>query len=950
MSLKPIEILIRVKDEASSMLGSVQAKVAALGAAVAAFFGVTLFAGAVKSAAEFEAALSRVKAATDASAQEMVALKQAAEDAGANTKYTSVEAANALENLAKAGLSAKDAITTLPAVLSLAQAGDIELAQASEVVTKAVMGMGLSFDQAGRVADVLAKGANASNTSVKGLAEALSYTAPVAHSLGLSLESTVAIIGKFADAGIDASRAGTALNSILSQFADPASKFRESLNAIGITTNNFGQALQQLAAAGPRGASAILAVGMEAGPPFRALLNQGIGALTELTAKLEDSAGSAARTAAIMQDNLPGAMNGLASAWDTVKNVLGAPVLPVLKDAVNELAGAIRGMVSDGTIAKFGESIAEAFRSGIKWGRDFLAQIDFKAITTSMQDFATRAGAAFTEIGNYASTAGNSVQLAYGVMTAGANTVLAYIYGLGIAFTEMAAFVVKGVASLSESLSKIAIGSAKQKLLDDAAQMREALAGLAGVSDEFARRANLAMDRAAAGAQIARNGFSGLMTATEATATASAKADADIKAMAASIEAAGKNAEAAGQKQTKASTDAAAAVAAQVTRVKELRAEYEKQMALGNLQAAAEVLQKIDQAQRAVAASAELSSAQIEAQAKALAAKNTVAQAGLNLEMAQERAYEATARAAGNEVAVLNSKIRQKEIEIKIVQATAKAMNDEAEASIRVAETKLKELHANKETNPELEAELRNRIELGKAKKLEAEAAAAGVVRLQAEITMLRNGTDARDKHTDATLRSARARDAATTALERENAAQERAIAAQEKSNQLKEREMELYREKWNMDKEGFSLNTAGQRVEASVATRASVFNTAKSAGLDEAAALRIVDQFAAAIDRPAGVLSRTGGADMNQINKAIADAVVQQARDKVNAEAKQQAQQSGSTATASDASRQTGSVTNVYITVENKKYGPVDTSASGAASLQDALRELAQSRGASIQ
>lgn len=942
MAIKPIDILIRVKDEATGMLTSVQAKVAALAAAVAAFFGVTLFAGAVKSAAEFEAALSRVKAATDASAQEMVALKQAAEDAGVNTKYTSVEAANALENLAKAGLSANDAIKTLPAVLSLAQAGDIELAQASEVVTKAVMGMGLSFDQAGRVADVLAKGANASNTSVKGLAEALSYTAPVAHSLGLSLESTVAIIGKFADAGIDASRAGTALNSILSQFADPASKFRESLNAIGITTNNFGQALQQLAAAGPRGASAILAVGMEAGPPFRALLNQGIGALTELTAKLEDSAGSAERTAAIMQDNLPGAMNGLASAWDTVKNVLGAPVLPVLKDAVNELAGAIRGMVSDGTIAKFGESIAEAFRSGVKWGRDFLAQIDFKAITASMQNFAARAQEVFTQIGDYASTAGNSVQLAYGVMSAGANTVLAAIYGLGVAFTETAAFIVKGVASLS----KIAIGSAKQKLLDDAAQMREALAGLGGVSDEFARRANLAMDRAAAGAQIARNGFSGLMTATEATAAASAKADADIKAMAASIEAAGKNAEASGQKQTKASTDAAAAVAAQVTRVKELRAEYEKQMALGNLQAAAEVLQKIDQAQRAVAASAELSSAQIEAQAKALAAKNTVAQAGLTLEMAQERAYEATARAAGNEVAVLNSKIRQKEIEIKIVQATAKAMNDEAEASIRVAETKLKELQANKEANPELEAELRNRIELGKAKKLEAEAAAAGVVRLQAEITMLRNGTDARDKHTEATMRSARARDAATTALERENAAQERAIAAQEKSNQLKEREMELYREKWNMDKEGFSLNTAGQRVEASVATRASVFNTAKSAGLDEAAALRIVDQFAAAIDRPAGVLSRTGGADMNQINKAIADAVVQQARDKVNAEAKQQA---GSIATASDASRQTGSVTNVYITVESKRYGPVDTSASGAASLQEALRELAQSRGASI-
>ena len=141
---------------------------------------------------------------------------------------------------------------------------------------------------------VLAKGANATNTSVEGLAQALSYAAPVANSLGLSLETTVAIIGKFADAGIDASRAGTALNSILSQFSNPASKYREELAAAGITTSNFEAALHQLAAAGPAGSKAILAVGQEAGPALRALLNQGMGALDELKTRLDSAAGSAA--------------------------------------------------------------------------------------------------------------------------------------------------------------------------------------------------------------------------------------------------------------------------------------------------------------------------------------------------------------------------------------------------------------------------------------------------------------------------------------------------------------------------------------------------------------------------------------------------------------------------------------------------------------------------------
>ena len=273
--------------------------------AIAGYFGISAFVGAVKGAADLEAKLSEVKAVSGATAEEMKLLRKAAEDAGAATKFTATEGADALGNLTRAGLSARDAIAALPAVLQLAQAGGIGLAEASEYITKTVMGMGLAFTDAGRVADVLAAGANASNTSVTGLAQALSYAAPVAKSLGLDLEFTVAVIGKFADAGIDASRAGTALNAILSQFKDPASRFRQELAATGIITGNFEQALRQLAKAGPEGQRAILAVGTEAGPALTALLNQGIGALDALKGKLDEARGSAAATAATMEENLP---------------------------------------------------------------------------------------------------------------------------------------------------------------------------------------------------------------------------------------------------------------------------------------------------------------------------------------------------------------------------------------------------------------------------------------------------------------------------------------------------------------------------------------------------------------------------------------------------------------------------------------------------------------------
>jgi len=597
--VKPVEILIKAKEEASGVFDSLKSKVAAVGVAIAGYFGIRAFGGVINDAADLEAAMSRVQAATDATTEEMVALRKAADDAGANTKYTSVQAAGALENLAKAGLSAKDSIAALPAVLALAQAGDIDLGRSSEYVTKAVMGMGLAFTDAGRVADVLAKGANASNTSVEGLAQALSYAAPVAHSLGLSLETTVAIIGKFADAGIDASRAGTALNSILSQFSDPASKFREELGNAGITTNNFETALRQLAAAGPRGQKAILAVGQEAGPALRALLGQGIGALDDLKKKLDDSAGSAAATGAVMENNLKGSLNGLSSAWDTVKTTLGTPVLPVLRQGVDQLAGALRTAVTDGTIGKFGDAIATAFSSGIKWARDFLSAIDFNKLGADLRAFADRSGEVFKEVGEYATAAGATAQTAYGVMSAGANGVLAVIYKIGEVFADMASEIQGGVANILDGLAKITFGGVSASFKAAADDMRLSAEATLAAGQALGEKSAEALGRMAEGAQTARAGWAALTKAVEDGKPAADASSAAIAQMAAQIEAAGqKTTEAAKATDAarKATDDKRTADTAAAAAVQQLRDEYTQLVAGGSIQAAAEKLQQINKA------------------------------------------------------------------------------------------------------------------------------------------------------------------------------------------------------------------------------------------------------------------------------------------------------------------------------------------------------------------
>ena len=510
MALNPIEILINARDNASGVFDRLNNKLKVIGVAIVGYFGVKAFAGIVEGAADFEQAMSRVQAATGASAEEMERLKKAAEDAGANTKYTSTEAAAALENLAKAGLSAGDAIEALPAVLALAQAGDVDLATSAEYVTKAVMGMGLSFSDAGRVADVLAKGANATNTSVKGLAEALSYAAPTAQTLGLSLESTVAIIGKFADAGIDASRAGTALNSIMSQFSDPASKFKTELGAIGITTVDFSKALHELAASGARGSKAINAVGMEAGPALKALLNQGMPALDALKAKLDGAAGSAAETAKVMEGNLKGSFNGLSSAWDTVKNVLGTPVLPVLKDGVDKLAAAFRAAVADGTVQRFGEAIAAAFQSGITWIKAFAAEIDFTKLAADMRGFADRTGEVFAKMGEYATNAGSVVKVAFGVMQTAGNAMLASLFGAATGTALIIQGLIKGMELLYRASAKVTFGDMSKQYERIANDLKIHSDAMGAAVDVLGARVRESLSGVGEGLSTTTEGFKGL--------------------------------------------------------------------------------------------------------------------------------------------------------------------------------------------------------------------------------------------------------------------------------------------------------------------------------------------------------------------------------------------------------------------------------------------------------
>ncbi|MGF6348979.1 phage tail tape measure protein [Variovorax sp. W2I14] len=901
MGFKPIQIVINAKDDASKVFDKLQTRLAAFVAVVLGYFGIQAFAGWIKGGADFEQALSRVQAATGATASEMRALRKAAQEAAADARYgfTELEAAGALENLAKAGLGVRDAIATLPAAMQLARAGDIELATSAEFLTKIVNGLGLAFTDSGRVADVLAKGANATNTSVTGLAQALSYAAPLANTLGLGLESTVAIIGKFADAGIDASRAGTALNSILAQFSDPASKFRTELAAAGITTGNFEKMLHELAAAGPAGQRAIAAVGQEAGPALRALLNQGVDKLDELKKALQGATGSAAETAAIMQSNLNGALNGLRTAWDSTVNALTTPILPVLKEGVEQLSGALRAAVADGSVGRFGAALASAFQNGIKWVQAFVASVDVPALVAKAQALADRVGALLDSFGQKAQTTGSIVQTVWGVMSAGANMVIAAIFKIAETMANVVSAVQSGLATIISGLAKITFGDLSAAFKAAAEEVRISAEATGAVADAFGEKASEAFDRAAEGAEQARAGWAGLTDSAAETTAAATSSAAAFTNMAAEMKAAGDSAQEAGQKAASAAETQRAKAEEVRESVKRLHAEYDQAIATGNLELA---VQKLDELKKANLAAADAAGANKRAQAEA-AAELAAAFTRAGIETKEQ--LETTAKTALRDFELIRDS--GKATAIGLGEAWKRA----AEAAIAAG----------------------NGVAPG---WVEAQAAMRGfeVVLDSAGRSTLR----LRDAQNDA-MQSAHG---LAGALREVTNARERDIETREKANALKERENALENKRLGRDASGFSTDKDGKTVNAGsdLGTLTGIAAFLKAAGVaDEKRARAIAMEFADAkgdipfFNNPG---QKKYGGDGGTLSMAL-----------LKAAEKETFFGKGQTPTTIPVPESNRTV-NLHLNLNGRDYGTVNTDAAGADAIEGLLAQLGAAAGTS--
>jgi TP901 family phage tail tape measure protein len=193
----------------------------------------------VKMAADFEAQMSKVQAATNASAADMGKFREQALTAGAAFGYTATQVTEAQVELGKAGLATRDILGGgLTGVLALAASDNVDLGKATQIAAVAMKQFNLEGSDVPHIADLLAAGAGKALGGVQELGDALNQSGLVASNFGFSIEETTGVLSSFADAGLLGSDAGTSLKSMLQMLANPSKESAQLMKSLGINVED----------------------------------------------------------------------------------------------------------------------------------------------------------------------------------------------------------------------------------------------------------------------------------------------------------------------------------------------------------------------------------------------------------------------------------------------------------------------------------------------------------------------------------------------------------------------------------------------------------------------------------------------------------------------------------------------------------------------------------------
>ena len=342
-------------------VGKVAKTAMVAGSAAAVAFTKT----SIDAGMNFDTAMSQVAATMGTTVDKIGNVKAKAEEMGRTTKYTATEAAEGMNILAQAGLSADEQISGIGTVLNLASAGAMSLEESASYTAGAVKGFGDSMSNASYYADLMAKGATLANTDVRGLGEAFSGSAATAKNYGQAADSVTLSLLRLAEQNVTGTEASTALNRAMADLYTPTDDASKALDQLGVSAyksngeaKDFNDLVDELNGS---------LQGMTAEQKNNALATifttQGLQAFNKMTASsdatvqkfwkgIQDSSGSAAQQAATQLDNLQGDITLLSSATEGLQlafyNTFSGTIRGAIKGITSEVSGLAEAMESGG--------------------------------------------------------------------------------------------------------------------------------------------------------------------------------------------------------------------------------------------------------------------------------------------------------------------------------------------------------------------------------------------------------------------------------------------------------------------------------------------------------------------------------------------------------------------------------------------------------------------------
>lgn len=409
-------------------VGKVAKTAMAAGSAAAVAFTKT----SIDSGMNFDTAMSQVAATMGTTVDKIENVKAKAEEMGRTTKYTATEAAEGMNILAQAGLSADEQISGIGTVLNLASAGAMSLEESASYTAGAVKGFGDSMSNASYYADLMAKGATLANTDVRGLGEAFSGSAATAKNYGQAADSVTLSLLRLAEQNVTGSEASTALNRAMADLytpTDDASKALDQLKVSAYKTNgeakDFNDLVDELNGS---------LQGMTAEQKNNALATifttQGLQAFNKMTASsdatvqkfwkgIQDSSGSAAQQAATQLDNLKGDITLLSSATEGLElgfyNTFSGAIRGAIKGITSEVSGLAEAMESGGISGAFSKLAQDAINfSGQLPG---LTKIGGDLINGLISSVTQNSGSITTAVGQLLNNLASTISVGLNVFT-----------------------------------------------------------------------------------------------------------------------------------------------------------------------------------------------------------------------------------------------------------------------------------------------------------------------------------------------------------------------------------------------------------------------------------------------------------------------------------------------------------------------------------------------------